>query len=96
VIGDLVLAPVVGNVGHQDVVPGGRVDVDDVDAGAVARDHAAIVQLGDHAGADRRVLGHDSGGVAGDLDHLLLGLALGGDQLEPCLLDDRPLDSTSP
>src|SRR5918992_5622450 len=91
-IGDFVYAPLAGNVGYQNVVSGGRVDVDDVDTGAVARDHATIGQLGDHAGADRRVLGHDSGGVVGHLDHLILGFALGGDQLEARLLDDRPLD----
>src|SRR5262249_52257631 len=49
-------------------------------------------QLSDHAGADRRVLGDNGRGVVGHLDHLVLGLALGGGQLEPGLLDDRPLD----
>src|SRR5262245_38428437 len=91
-VGDFVLAPVAGNVGDEDVVSRCSVDVDDVDAGAVACDQAAMGELLDHAGADRRVLGDHGRGVTGDHAHLVLGLALGSDQLETGLLDDRALD----
>ena len=72
--------------------PRGRVDVDDVDAGAVARDDAAAREGVDGLRADARVLRDDRVGVAAALDDLVLALALRGDQREAGLLDDRALD----
>jgi hypothetical protein len=96
VVGDLVHAPVVGDVGHQHAVLGGRRDVDDVDAGAVARDHPAAGKRGDDAGADRRVLGHDRGRVAGRLDDLVLALDWAATSSNPAFSTIARSMSTSP
>ena len=90
-IGDLVGAPLVGRVGDLDPARGGRVDVDDVDAGAVAGDDAAAPEGLDRPSADARVLRDDGVGVAPLVDDLVLALALRRYQREPGLLDDRAL-----
>ena len=70
----------------------GRVHVHDVHAGAVARDDPAPGKRVDGLRVHVRVLGDDRVRVPGDVDHIVFGLALGGDQLEAGVLDDGPLD----
>lgn len=91
-VGNLVIAPVVGHIGYQDPSAARGVDVDDVGAGPVAGDDAAAGQGADGLRADRDVLGDDRFGVPGDVDDLVFGLALGGDQLKADAFDDGALD----
>ena len=91
-IGDLVLAPVVGHIGDQDAAPRGRVHVDDVDARAIPRNDPAAGERVDGPGSDRGVLGNDRVRVPGGLDDVVLALALGGHQSEAGGFDDRPFD----
>src|SRR5215468_8306385 len=93
VVGDLVLAPVIGDIRHQDVAAGGRVHIHDVDTCAVAGDDPAAGEGIDRPGAHVRVLRDDRVGVPGDADHVVFRLALRGDQLEARALYDRPLDA---
>src|SRR5262249_42291948 len=92
VIGDLVGAPVVGRVRDLDAVPRGRVDVDDVDAGAVAGDDPAVLERFDGPRAHGRVLTEHPVRVVRGGDDLVLALALGRGELEPRAFDDRALD----
>ena len=91
-IGDLILAPVVGHIGDQDAAPCGRVYVNDVDAGAVPRNNPAAGEGADGPGSDRGVLRDNRVGVPGGSDDVVLGLALGGDQPEAGVFDDGPFD----
>src|SRR5262249_29499921 len=92
VIGDLVLAPVVGHIGDQDAAPRGRVYVDDVDAGAVPRDDLAAGKGVDRPGTHGGVLCDDRVRVPGGFDDIVLGLAVCSDQPEARVFDDRPFD----
>src|SRR5271165_807548 len=62
-VGDFVGA-IVADVGNEDAFSGRRVDVDDVDADAVARDHPAAFHARDALCAYPRVLVHDCVAVA--------------------------------
>ncbi len=91
-IRNLVLAPVIGDVSDQDVASRGRVNVHNVHTRAVASNDPAAGKGIDRLRANRCILCDDGVCVSGDIDHIVLALALSGDQFKACILYDRSLD----
>jgi hypothetical protein len=96
VIGNFIGAPVVGRIRYLDVSSSRRIHIDDVDAGAVARDDATARKRIDGSSPDIRVLRQDTVDVASRLDDILLALALSRAQLESRAFDDGAFDLDVP
>ena len=73
---------VVGRIGDPDAMLRAGVGVHGVETGADPAHDADLRQRGDDALGDRRVLQQDAGAVARGGDHVSLGLALCGDELD--------------
>jgi hypothetical protein len=92
VVGNLIGAPIVRNIGYLDSSLRGGVHINYVHASSVAGDDAAFCKCIDGSRANRGVLSKDSISVASAVDNFIFSFALRGDELKPSAFDDPALD----
>src|ERR1700674_1707384 len=73
---------VIGRVGHPYAMPRARGSVDGIETRADPADNPELRQRGDDPLGDGRVLQQDAGATGGGRDHVRLGSALRGDELD--------------